>query len=95
MLHSSYQEIKKVNNFTRLPLEGIIDLTYRCNNNCRHCYINLAVNDQQAKAAELSFMEIKKIIDQSLELGALWCLITGGEPLLREDFFDIYLYIKK
>jgi radical SAM protein with 4Fe4S-binding SPASM domain len=25
----------------------------------------------------------------------LWCLITGGEPLLRSDFFDIYLYLKK
>jgi radical SAM protein with 4Fe4S-binding SPASM domain len=28
-------------------------------------------------------------------MGALWCLVTGGEPLLRQDFFDIYLALKK
>ena len=88
---SLWERIKNKRGLISFDLEA----TARCNNNCRHCYINLAVDNKQAKAAELSFTEIKKIIDQSSELGALWCLITGGEPLLREDFFDIYLYIKK
>ncbi|MDP2924716.1 MAG: radical SAM protein [Candidatus Omnitrophota bacterium] len=72
-----------------------MEITARCNNNCRHCYINLPANDKETISNELSFKEIKNIVDQAVELGALWCLITGGEPLLREDFFDIYLYIKK
>jgi len=72
-----------------------LEVTARCNNNCRHCYINLPVNDKKAKQSELSLDQIKKIVDQAVDLGALWCLITGGEPLLREDFFDIYLYLKK
>jgi len=72
-----------------------LEITARCNNNCRHCYINLPASDKKAKAKELSLDQIKKIIDQAVELGAIWCLITGGEPLLREDFFDIYLYLKK
>jgi radical SAM protein with 4Fe4S-binding SPASM domain len=72
-----------------------LELTGRCNNNCQHCYINLPVNDKKAKEKELVLAEIKSIIDQAVDLGALWCLITGGEPLLREDFFDIYLYLKK
>ena len=38
---------------------------------------------------------IKEITDEAVSLGALWCLITGGEPLLRDDFLDIYLYLKK
>jgi len=72
-----------------------LELTARCNNNCRHCYINLPGNDKRAKEKELSFAEIRKIIDQAVSLGAFWCLVTGGEPFLREDFLDIYLYLKK
>ena len=72
-----------------------LEITARCNNNCRHCYINLPADDEKAQENELSFNEIKKIIDEAVSLGALWCLITGGEPLLRKDFFDIYLYLKK
>ncbi|MCK4859278.1 MAG: radical SAM protein [Candidatus Omnitrophica bacterium] len=72
-----------------------LELTARCNNNCRHCYINLSVEDKEAHKKELSFDEIKRIVDEAVSLGALWCLITGGEPLLREDFFDIYVYLKE
>ena len=75
----------------RLPLEGHLDLTYRCNNNCRHCYINLPANDKEAKGKELSLEEISAIANEAVSMGAVWCLITGGEPLLREDFADIYL----
>ncbi|MFC1857287.1 radical SAM protein [Thermodesulfobacteriota bacterium] len=72
-----------------------LEITARCNNNCRHCYINLPAGDKLAKEKELSFEELKEIADEAVSLGALWCLITGGEPLLREDFFDIYLYLKR
>jgi radical SAM protein with 4Fe4S-binding SPASM domain len=72
-----------------------MEITARCNNNCRHCYINLPEHDKEAQRKELSLEQIKKIIDDASELGAVWCLLTGGEPLLREDFFEIYLYLKK
>ena len=77
------------------PVSFSLELTARCNNNCRHCYINLPVGDKAAKEEELSFEEIKGIADEAISLGAIWCLLTGGEPLLREDFFDIYLYLKR
>lgn len=72
-----------------------LEVTGRCNNNCRHCYINLGAEDKLAKEKELSLDKIKDIARQAVSLGAVWCLITGGEPLLRKDFFDIYLSLKK
>ena len=78
-----------------IPLSAEIELTERCNHNCVHCYINLPANDQEARKRELSFEEIREIVDEAVEMGCLWWLITGGEPLVREDFADIYLYLKK
>ncbi len=72
-----------------------LEITSRCSNNCTHCYINLPAGDKEAKAKELSLIELENIADQAVELGALWCLISGGEPLLREDFSDIYLMLKR
>ena len=78
-----------------IPGSFEIELTARCNNDCRHCYINLPAGDRAARAKELSFDEICSVADQAVELGALWCLLTGGEPLLRPDFSDIYVALKK
>lgn len=79
----------------RIPFGFDIDLTARCNFNCRHCYINLSPNDSAAKAVELTPAEILDIGRQAVELGALWCVLTGGEPLLRPDFQEIYLGLKR
>lgn len=79
----------------RLLTSFDIELTARCNFNCRHCYINLPSGDNQAKKQELTQTELFGLIDQARELGALWCLLTGGEPLLRKDFQEIYIYLKK
>ena len=72
-----------------------IDLTARCNNDCRHCYINLDAGDRQAQAREMSADRIVELAGQAASLGALWCMLSGGEPLLRRDFAEIYLRLKK
>jgi radical SAM protein with 4Fe4S-binding SPASM domain len=79
----------------RVPLDFSLEVTARCNNDCRHCYINLPAGDLEAKQKELSLVEISHIADQAVEMGAVWCLITGGEPLLRQDFTEIYLALKR
>jgi radical SAM protein with 4Fe4S-binding SPASM domain len=79
----------------RIPLDASIDLTYRCNNKCVHCYCNLPEDDVTARINELTTEEVKKLFDCLASLGTLWLLITGGEPLLREDFEEIYMYAKK
>jgi radical SAM protein with 4Fe4S-binding SPASM domain len=79
----------------RIPVNGTLELTFRCNLRCAHCYCNLPANNQDAAEEELKTDEILSIFDQIAEAGCLWLLITGGEPLLREDFVEIYTYAKK
>ena len=75
----------------RAPISFDLEVTARCNNDCRHCYINLPAGDRAAQAAELTAAEILDIAGQAAAMGAVWCLLTGGEPLLRDDFAEMYL----
>lgn len=79
----------------RAPLSFEVELTARCNNDCRHCYINLPPGDLAAKTAELSAAEILDLAEQATGLGAVWCALTGGEPLLRDDFEQIFMGLKR
>jgi radical SAM protein with 4Fe4S-binding SPASM domain len=72
-----------------------LEVTARCNNNCRHCYINVPADNAQACLEELSTDRLLDIADQAVRLGAVWCTMTGGEPLLRPDFAEVYLGLKK
>ena len=89
---TEYLASKKVRALPRLPFEGTIDLTYRCNNNCRHCWLWLPANAPE-KRTELSFEEIRRIVDEARALGCRKWIISGGEPMLREDFPEIFDHI--
>ncbi len=73
----------------RIPMAGSMELTFRCNFRCIHCY---CVDEQIPN--ELSLDEIRGLLDQMADEGCLWVLLTGGEPLLRRDFLDIYRYAR-
>ncbi|MBW2059140.1 MAG: radical SAM protein [Deltaproteobacteria bacterium] len=79
----------------RTPLSGTLEPTFRCNNRCVHCYVNKDIDDNKERERELAYTEITRILDDLAEAGCLSLLLTGGEPLVREDFADIYLYAKK
>ena len=83
-----------VTEIPRLPLEGYIDLTYRCNNNCRHCWLHLAENSLEQKN-ELTFEEICHIADEARALGTQRWAISGGEPMLRPDFAEVFEYLTR
>jgi len=72
-----------------------IELTERCNNNCVHCCINLPANDLEALSRELATEEIKAVLKEAASLGCLSVRFTGGEPLLREDFEELYVFARK
>ena len=72
-----------------------IELTERCNNDCIHCCINLPANDRDAKAKEMTTGQVKGILTQAAALGCLQVRFTGGEPLLRPDFEELYLFARR
>ncbi len=72
-----------------------IELTERCDNDCIHCSINLPEHDARAKKKELSTEQWKIILGQAADLGALSVRFTGGEPLLRQDFADLYVFARR
>ncbi len=87
------ERIKKGLLGTRAPLQATLEITSRCNVRCVHCYITRCATEPNSR--ELSFHEYRDIIDQMAEAGCLWVVFTGGEPLSRRDFLDIYGYAKK
>ena len=91
-MSQEYLQELKLNNLPRLPLEGNIDLTYRCNNNCRHCWLRIPSNSEE-RNKELSFEEIRKVVDEAKAMGCRRWSISGGEPMLRPDFVEIFDYI--
>lgn len=74
----------------RVPTDGALELTYRCNLKCRHCYC-----DRDAAGEEMALSDVLRILDEIAEAGCLWLLLTGGEPLTRPDFPEIYRYAVK
>jgi radical SAM protein with 4Fe4S-binding SPASM domain len=72
-----------------------LELTERCDNDCIHCCINLPAGDEAARTREMSTEQVKDILRQATGLGCLDVTITGGEPLLRPDFADIYEHARR
>ncbi|MDD4650677.1 MAG: radical SAM protein [Methanothrix sp.] len=80
----------------RGPLLGRLDmeLTERCNNDCIHCCINLP-EDDPARCQEMPTERVKAILSEAASLGCLTVRFTGGEPLLRKDFAELYIFSRR
>ena len=78
-----------------IPLSGAFELTSRCPLDCKMCYIHRKENDCEAKQGEKSAEWWLSVAQQAQKAGMLMLLLTGGEPLLRKDFEEIYLGAKK
>ena len=64
-----------------------IELTYRCNEHCKHCYLD--VHEEQIATSELTQTEWMKVVDQLARMGCMNVLVTGGEPTLHPAFLSI------
>lgn len=78
----------------RTPLSGSLELTFRCNLRCQHCYVSHGHTGIPGMQ-ELTTEEARDLIDQMVEMGTLWLLLTGGDPLLRRDFLEIYTHARR
>jgi radical SAM protein with 4Fe4S-binding SPASM domain len=72
------------------PYRMDLALTYRCNNDCSHCY-----NGRSRDYPELSTEKWKRIIDHLWELGIPHIVFTGGEPTLRDDLPELVAHAEK
>jgi radical SAM protein with 4Fe4S-binding SPASM domain len=72
-----------------------IELTERCNNRCVHCSVARPAGDAGAKAKEWPEQRWRALLDEAAGLGCLVVRLTGGEPLLRDDFEAIYVHARK
>ncbi len=73
-----------------IPLSGTFELTARCNLDCKMCYIHKKANDSLVKKSEMSAAEWINIARTAKKAGMFLLLVTGGEPFLRPDFFEMY-----
>jgi radical SAM protein with 4Fe4S-binding SPASM domain len=71
------------------PIRIDLALTYRCNNNCSHCY---AGGPRQTE--ELSTGDWKKIIKKAVDFEVPNVVFTGGESLLRDDLEELIAYVE-
>jgi len=78
----------------RLPLMGMLEITSRCNLRCVHCYLGPQEEQHKKRASEMSTGEVTALVDQMVEAGTLYLTITGGDPMMRPDFSQIYRHAK-
>lgn len=78
----------------RVPMSGSIALTHRCNLSCIHCFVRNDESGFGSLRPELSTVQFRRVLDEVVEAGCLSLLLTGGEPLLRPDFGEIYRHAR-
>ena len=78
-----------------LPISGSFELTARCNFNCPMCYVHMTQEQVDAAGKELTAQQWLEIAREARDRGMIFALLTGGEPLVRKDFFEIYRGMKE
>jgi radical SAM protein with 4Fe4S-binding SPASM domain len=77
---------KSLNFFSKVNIE----ITTKCCLKCVHCYNQVIQNRK-----EMDYRQICSVLDQLADMGVLFVRLTGGEPLLHNDFWKIIEYTRK
>lgn len=79
----------------RIPFTGVFELTHRCNLRCLHCYGGDQCAVRKSRARELPTDTWRRLFDEAAAAGCMDALFTGGEPLLRQDFCELFKHAKQ
>jgi AdoMet-dependent heme synthase len=71
-----------------VPLSVHLDITYRCNERCEHCYLD---HDDHG---EMTTAEIRALLRDLAQANVFFLVLSGGEPLVRRDCFEIIEYAR-
>jgi len=83
------QEMTEKAQRLNIPFNVQLDLTYRCNERCVHCYLD---HDDHG---EMTTAEIKHLLDEMAEAGVFILTLSGGEIFLRKDFFELLEHARR
>ncbi|MFH1191651.1 MAG: radical SAM protein [Candidatus Omnitrophota bacterium] len=86
-----WQRLHKSAQDKSFPLRVMFELTYRCNFNCKHCYVPKSYR----KKGELKTKEACLVLDELKNIGCFYLGFTGGEVFLRKDILDVFWYAKR
>ena len=69
-----------------------IEVTHACNQHCRHCYLDGGIHNE---IKEMTTEQIKNIFKEFKEQGGRYVIFTGGEPLMRNDVFELLDFLEE
>ena len=84
------QQVNEKASDRNVPLNAVIELTYRCNQQCRFCF-----QRKYPATPDLPSSFWMNVLDQLAEAGTLYCAFTGGEPFIHAGFMDILSHARK
>lgn len=73
-----------------IPVSGVFELTPRCNLRCKMCYVRLTPEQMAPMGQERTASQWLDMARQARDAGMTFLLVTGGEPMLRTDFCEIW-----
>lgn len=77
-----------------IPLAGTFELTPCCNLSCKMCYVRKPMSEVKAEGGLMPAAEWIKLAEQCRDMGMLYLLLTGGEPLTHPQFREIYTAVR-
>ena len=93
------KEIRVINNSIlgkntlTFPAIVFLKVNQKCNLRCMHCLSGSSDEKDKTELDQLNLSQLKSIIDEIYDCGGFVVKVTGGEPFLRSDIFDILSYI--